>query len=127
MRRVTIGGFPPERIGAMAALAVAAGVLVWLMFYVLPSRFGGDDEPAPTSAGAAVSPQAPVIDQDARKIKTRIFYVAESGTRLVPLEQDVPLADDPVEQAKEIVRMQVAAVEPPLVTAIPAGTSLDRW
>jgi len=109
----------------MAALAVGAGLLVWLLFFVLPAQFG-DDEPASAAAagGAAVSPEAPVVDEHARKITARIFYVAENGARLVALEQDVPLADDPVEQARQIVRAQIAAPESPLVSAIPSGTML---
>ncbi len=120
MRRLTIGGAPRERIGVWIALAVVAGVLAWILFVALPQ---GGREPAPTPAARAGVAESAVSEADPRKIAARIFYVGDSGA-LVALEQDVPLADDPAEQARAIVRAQVNPVEPPLVSAIPAGTTL---
>lgn len=126
MKRVTIAGLPPHHIGLYAALALAAGLLVWLLFFALPQRFG--DDPGPEGAavvpGAAPLATSPTTAEDTRKITARIFYVAESGGALVGLDQDVPLAEDPAEQAREIVRAQMAPVESPLVSAIPPGTTL---
>ena len=102
-------------VGAVAAVAAA---LAWLLFVVLPkppsSRTG------PSSAAAA--PEAPAAA--GRKIKARLFYVAEDGIHLTPVERDVAYGEGPLEQAREIVAAQLAPVADPLVSAIPAGTTL---
>jgi spore germination protein GerM len=71
---------------------------------------------------AAPSPTAPA--PPGRKIKARLFYVNESGTKLTGIERDVAFAENAAEQAREIVAAQVGAVTEPLVSAIPAGTTL---
>jgi spore germination protein GerM len=42
--------------------------------------------------------------------------------RLVGVERDVPYAEAPVDQAREILNAQVAPVAAPLVSAVPPGT-----
>jgi spore germination protein GerM len=59
----------------------------------------------------------------ARKIKARLFYVAEDGAGLVAVERDVPFAEG-MEQAREIIAAQIAPAATPLVSAVPAGTTL---
>jgi hypothetical protein len=129
VRRGSTGGLPPQALAVYGGLAVAAALLVWLLFFVLPGRFA--EEPVASMAGAAENAPAvaspasgDVTAEDSRKITARIFYVSEGGGSLVGLERDVPLADDPAEQARAIVRAQTAAAEAPLVSAIPAGTTL---
>ena len=53
-----------------------------------------------------------------------ISPVAEDGTRLSPVEQEVVYGEGTVEQAKRIIEAQVAPPKAPLVSAIPAGTKL---
>jgi hypothetical protein len=76
----------------------------------------------PQPAAAAAAPVAPV--QSGRKIKARLFYVAEDGTRLTSVERDVAYGEGAEEQAREIVSAQIAPVVAPLVSAIPPGTTL---
>src|SRR5262249_33667638 len=71
-------------------------------------------------AAAPKPPPAP----PGRKIKARLYYVADDGTRLTQVERDVPYGEGTVEQAKEIVAAQIAPVADPLVSAIPRGTTL---
>ena len=59
-----------------------------------------------------------------RKIKARLFYVADDGTRLTGVERDVAYGEGAAEQAREIVEAQIAPVAEPLVSAIPPGTTL---
>ena len=101
-------------LAAMLAFAVAG--LVWGLFFWLPARYGGPASVPPPAAAAA-----PV---EGRKIKARLFYVAESGAKLAGAEFDVPYGEGTVEQAKAIVNAQLAPPAPPLVSAIPAGTTL---
>jgi spore germination protein GerM len=76
----------------------------------------------PASAATATAP-APPISQG-RKIKAQLFYVSDDGMRLVGVERDVPYAEQAVDQAKEILNAQIAPVAAPLVSAVPAGTTL---
>ena len=59
-----------------------------------------------------------------RKIKARLFYVADDGTRLTSVERDVAYGEAADEQAREIITAQIAPVAEPLVSAIPPGTTL---
>jgi hypothetical protein len=102
------------RSAAIAIAAVAVGVLGVVLYITLP-RWSG----RPVTRAAA--PTVPV--EPGRKIKARLFYVSEDGTRLTSVERDVPFAEG-VGQAREIVAAQLAPVTEPLVSAVPAGTAL---
>ena len=73
---------------------------------------------------AAVAPALAVPAPPGRRIKARLFYVADAGTRLTSVERDVAYGEGPDEQAREIVAAQIAPVVEPLVSAIPPGTTL---
>ena len=100
-----------------AAVIITAG-LTWLLFVALPRWYA---RPAP-SAAAPASAAAP--EEAVRKIKARLYYVADDGQRLVGMEREVPFAEQPVDQAREILNAQLAPAGEPLVSAIPAGTTL---
>jgi hypothetical protein len=108
----------PQRTGVIAGVAVASAALVWLLFFGLPRWYGS---PA-TGAAAAAAPSAPATA--GRKIKARLFYVADDGARLVGVERDVPFGEGTAQQAKEIISAQIAPAAEPLVSAVPPGTSL---
>jgi hypothetical protein len=107
-----------RRAGVVALLTVVAAVLGWVLFAGLPRWYA----PPATSAAAAAVPSAPA--PSGRKIKARLFYVADDGTKLVSVERDVPFGEGAVEQAKEIINAQIAPVAEPLVSAVPPGTAL---
>ena len=75
-----------------------------------------------TPAARRAAPAAPAAP--GRKIKARLFYVAEDGTQLTSVERDVAYGEGPVEQAREIIAAQIAPVAEPLVSAVPPGTTL---
>jgi spore germination protein GerM len=102
-------------IAGATPVAVAVG---WALFVTLPGRVA-----TPGSQAPAPSAQTGEATAD-RKIKARLFYVADDGRTLTSLEQDVAFAERPVDQAKAIVTAQLAPVAEPLVSAIPAGTTL---
>jgi spore germination protein GerM len=108
-----------NRIAAIAAIAVTAGALAWLLFVGLPRWYGA---PAATRAVAAAPSPAP--PPPGRKIKARLYYVADDGTRLTAVEREVAYGDGTVEQARQIIEAQIAPVAAPLVSAVPAGTKL---
>jgi spore germination protein GerM len=99
-----------------ALIALAAVALAWLLFVRLPSRYAPDPTPA-SPAAAAPAPQE-------RSIKAQLFYVADDGVSLTSVERDVAFGENTVEQAKAIVGAQIAPAAAPLVSAIPAGTTL---
>jgi hypothetical protein len=102
---------------AIGALVVATAAIGWVLFVGLPRWYG----PRPTAlAPAKAAPSASA----GRKIKARLFYVSEDGTRLTGVERDVAYGDGPAAQAAEIVRAQIAPVATPLVSAVPPGTTL---
>jgi spore germination protein GerM len=75
-----------------------------------------------THAAAAPSPTAPA--PPGRKIKAHLYYVSDKGTKLIGIERDVAYAENAAEQAREIVAAQVGPAAEPLVSAVPAGTTL---
>jgi len=105
-----------------AGVIAVAAALAWLLFVALPGRYGPTGKGVGSAAAAGAAPTAPA--PAGRKIKARLFYVAEDGMRLVSVERDVPFGEGTVQQAKEIVAAQLAPAPDPLLSAIPAGTAL---
>lgn len=108
-----------RRAAAAAGLTVVAAGLGWLLFVGLPRWYGTPatstlPPPAATAADAATR----------RTIKARLYYVSDDGTRLTPMERDVAFAERTAEQARHIIEAQLAPAAAPLVSAIPAGTTL---
>ncbi|HMF95856.1 MAG TPA: GerMN domain-containing protein [Vicinamibacterales bacterium] len=102
-------------ITALAIIAIGIVSIVWIRAPRLTSR-------ATPRAAAAPSPTAPA--PPGRKIKARLFYVADDGMRLTGVERDIAYGEGATEQAREIVAAQIAPVVEPLVSAVPAGTSV---
>jgi spore germination protein GerM len=100
------------------ALMLVTASLTWLLFVGLP-RWSAARQATPAApVAAAARPEA------VRKIKARLFYVADDGKQLTSVEQDVAYGESTVEQAKAIVSAQIAPVAEPVVSAIPPGTAL---
>ena len=104
-------------IGGVVAV-VLLGVIAAASYYVVSRWYGG----ASRTASAASAPTAPAAP--GRKIKARLFYVADDGQRLTGIERDVPFAEGTAEQAQQIVEAQIAPVAEPLVSAVPPNTKL---
>ena len=107
-----------RRAAAILALIAVAAVLAWVLFVGLPRWYGA---PSATRAVAA-APSSSAPPPPGRKIKARLYYVNEDGTRLTAVERDVAYGEGTVEQARQIVEAQVAPVSEPLLSAIPPGT-----
>jgi hypothetical protein len=110
----------PQQFVIAGAIVLSAIALIWLIFVFLPGRYGrSESEPAPAAATTAPAPAA-----GGQTIKAQLFYVADDGVTLTPVERDVPFGENAVEQAKAIVTAQIAAAADGLVSAIPPGTAL---
>jgi hypothetical protein len=104
---------------SVAGFVVAAIVIWWVLFVAVPrwSRDGADPAaPDGSTAGAPAAAQ--------RKITATLYYVGDDGLSLVPAQREVPFGEPVVEQARFIVEAQLAAPAEPLVSAVPAGTTL---
>jgi spore germination protein GerM len=107
-----------QRALIVGGIAAAAAALAWVLFVALPRRAVRSNAPS----AAAAPTQAPA--GSGRKIKARLFYVAQDGIHLTHVERDVPYGEGTLEQAREIVAAQMAPVSQPLLSAIPAGTTV---
>lgn len=100
----------------VSTIGVAGIVIgIWLVMTLLPRWLGSEAGPGGTSTGSGV---------DGRKIHSTLFYVADTGTELVPVSREVPLGATPGEQARRIVEAQLQPAPSGLFTAIPAGTAV---
>ena len=109
----------PRRAAAIVALTGVIAALAWLLFIGLPRWYV---VPATTRAVAATPSPAPA--PPGRKIKARLYYVADDGTRLTAVEREIAYGDSTVEQARQIIEAQIAPVSEPLLSAVPPGTTL---
>jgi spore germination protein GerM len=106
-----------RRNAIIAALTVGALAGVWLVFTSAPRWWRGRSAPAAVPAHVAAA-------AGERKIKATLYYVAEDGLSLIPVEREVPFGDPVVEQARRLVEAQLAEAPAPLASAIPEGTKL---
>jgi spore germination protein GerM len=73
----------------------------------------------------AVETQTPSTPgSETRKIHAVLFYVADDGSQLVQVSQEVSFGATPIEQARRIVEAEVAAAPTGLTSAIPTGTAV---
>jgi spore germination protein GerM len=104
---------------SVAGFVVAAVVVWWMLFVAVPRWYRGGADPAAPDGSTAGTPAAAQ-----RKITATLYYVGDDGLSLVPAQREVPFGEPVVEQARFIVEAQLAAVAQPLVSAVPAGTTL---
>lgn len=107
---------------ALAIGGILVAIVVLAALVVAVQRRLPQGTARATSGAAAASPAAPA--PSGRKIKARLFYVADDGVRLAGVERDVAYGEGAGEQAREIVAAQIAPVVEPLVSAVPPGTTL---
>jgi hypothetical protein len=105
------------RVVFAGGLMLTATVLGWLLFFALPARYS--PRPAPTA-----QPAPTARGPEGRRIKARLFYVAEDGVKLRSIEREVTYGGGTVEQARAIIIAQLGPAAPPLLSAVPTGTLL---
>jgi spore germination protein GerM len=106
----------PRRAAAIVALTCTAAGLASALFIGLPLWYG---RPATDT-----TPPAATVEAPERKIQVQLFYVSEDGRQLTSVEREVSFKEDAAEQAKAIINAQLAPASPPLVSALPPGTTL---
>jgi spore germination protein GerM len=101
---------------AVAIVLVAAwGLTRGLEFLMRP--------PTETRAPAAEPEQPSAVAH----ITATLFYASEDGRYLVPVRREVPLAEGPMEQGKQIMIAQLEPAPAPLVSTVPTGTMLRAF
>jgi sporulation and spore germination protein len=108
-----------RRLLTIAALTIVTVSIVALAWLRAPRLITSRANPRAAAAPSPTTPAPP-----GRKIKARLFYVADDGMRLAGVERDIAYGEGATAQAREIVAAQIAPVVEPLVSAVPAGTSL---
>jgi hypothetical protein len=97
-------------------LLLAAVALGWAIFWWVPALVS--PKPA-TRTGVAVD-DTPI--GNGRTIRATLFYANETGDALVGVEREVPQADDPAEQARNILDRQFEPAPAPLIQVVPEAT-----
>ena len=104
-----------------AGFVVAAVVVWWLLFVAVPRWYRSADTTGTTPA----PPTAATTDAAAqRKITATVYFVGPDGLSLVPAQREVPFGEPVVEQARRIIEAQLSVSAAPLLSAVPAGTTL---
>ena len=108
-----------------AGVGVLAVGLGWVLMVNL-ARVLRSTEPAPAAEVEAPPQQtAPSATPAVPRITATLFFASEDGRGLVGVQQEVPLAEGTVAQARALMEAQLAAVAPaPLISTIPEGTTL---
>ena len=101
----------------LVAIAAAGTLGTWLIIVTLPNVYDeGDDAGAPPPQDTAAAP--------VRLTAAMLFYVSDDGERLVGVEREVAVANTAAERIRHVLEAQFQPVDPPLVSAVPAGTAL---
>lgn len=107
-----------------AKLVVASLLLVLLAWGVtrgLERLFSTDT--VEQAVGNGPAPPPPGVP----RITATLFYGSADGLALVPVRQEVALAEGVVQQGQEILKAQLAAAPSPHVSVIPEGTTLRAF
>jgi germination protein M len=106
-----------------AAIAVAAVALGWGLMTGLSRILESSAPPEPIDAPAQQTAPAPTAAVP--RIKATLFFASAEGIGLVPVEQEIPLAQGTLAQARALIEAQLAATPPDsLISTIPQGTKL---
>ena len=105
-----------RRLAAALAIAAIAFAGAWILFIALPRSYA----PKPV-VQATAAPAAPAAE---RKITATLYFVSDDGLALVGVQREVPFGEQVLDQARQIVEAQLSQPSPPLVSAIPPGTTL---
>jgi germination protein M len=111
------------RVLTAAAIAVVAIGLGWLLMTTLSRFLRTQAPPDPIDAPAQQADSAPA--SAVPRVKATLYFASADGLSLVPVEQEIPLAQGTVAQARAVIEAQLAATPPDsLASTIPQGTTL---
>jgi spore germination protein GerM len=103
------------------AISISTAVVAFIVTLAVTLGIRGRSS---SPAAPAATASAPAASAAARKIKVKLYYVSTDGTKLTGVDREVAYGEGMSAQAQEIVSAQLAPAAAPLVSAIPAGTTL---
>jgi hypothetical protein len=105
-------------------LVALAGVLLGaaIVYVVLGGLVRSERAPQEAASAAGAEDGS---EEEVRRIRASLFFVAEDGLRLVAVEREVPYGATPAEQARLILVEQLKPAPPPFAQALPPGTALQ--
>jgi hypothetical protein len=101
--------------GVVLLIALGWGVMRGLTYVVTPRIAPGEPQVAAEAA------------EGVPHITATLYYADATGSALVPVQREVPLADDTVAQGRAIVTAQLALPPAPYVSVVPKGTTLRAF
>lgn len=110
-----------------AGIGVLAIGLGWVLMVNLERVLRVLETTPPPAEVAAPPPQqtTPAPAPAVPRITATLYFGSEDGRGLVGVQQEVPLAEGNVAQARALIEAQLAATPPaPLISTIPEGTKL---
>jgi germination protein M len=116
-----------RRVVLAAGIGVLAVGLGWVLMVNLERvlRVIERTPPPATATQPAVQQTTPPPAPAVPRITATLFFATDDARGLVPLQQEVPLAEGTVAQARALIEALLAATPPPpLVSTIPEGTRL---
>ena len=106
-------------------LTFVGGLVALVIIAVTVARMFSPASPAQTEALEANTSPAPA---ESAHITATVFFGSPDGQALVPMRRDVLLAQNVVDQGRQILAAQLSEAAPsPYVTVIPAGTTLRAF
>ena len=115
-----------RRVLMGVAALVTAAVFGWLVMTGLGRLLHAPAAPPaePGVEAPAVAPP-PGAATEGPKIKATLFFASEDGQRLTGVQQDVPLAEGTVAQARALIEALLSVpAPPPYSSTVPQGTTL---
>ena len=115
-----------RRVLMGVAALVAAAAFGWLVMTGLGRLLRAPAAPPaePVVEAPAVAPPPGVVTEGP-KIKATLFFASEDGQRLIGIQQDVPLAEGTVAQARALIEALLSVPAPaPYSSTVPQGTTL---
>ena len=112
-----------SRLVTSVVIAIVAVALGWTLMTTL-SRVLRQSDPI-VSEDVPEQQTTPADTPAVPRINAKLFFASEDGRQLVAVEEEIPLAEGTMAQARAIVEAQLKTPPPaPLVSAIPEGTAL---
>jgi len=110
--------------GRRLALIIAGLILIGLLAWSLGGRLeqAGDSPPE-----SPVAMAEPAMSSEMPRIAATLFFPSANGLVLVPVLQEVALAEGLVPQGREILTAQLQSPPPPYESVIPEGTQLRAF
>jgi spore germination protein GerM len=103
-------------------LAFFGGLAVLVLIAISIARMYAPPRAVPAETPVASAPTSP---KETAHITATLFFGAPDGQSLAPMRRDVPLAENVVDQGRQILTAQLAETPPaPFVSVIPMGTTL---